>query len=320
MLPYLIISFLLVSFTVEGTLRAATQPHAVRPSQPSEASIHRPRSIDAELNHLTKQLELTPKQRNQIRPLLEEHHNKIQALLDKNPTLSRTDLQPQIHAISDETHRQIEALLTRHQKELAKAMQKRMHDGEEHRQSVPSAVPLAARPSETNVVWTNEDLERLSSVPGLISVVGQPINEAAEEANGEPAPQSVTQDPTWYAEQAEQLRTQLESQEAYLRDFIQALENVRELKTPSSGFNFDADDVGMTPDETIDILQSQISETQSQLDDLEDLARQNNIPPGVLRGDWQGVPAEAEAPAEDSAVPAAEASQRDMSAPHGGDL
>lgn len=314
MLPYLIISFLLVSFTVEGTLRAATQPHAVRPSQPSEASIHSPRSIDVELNHLTKELELTPKQRNQIRPLLEEHHNKIQALLDKNPTLSRTDLQPQIHAISNETHRQIEALLTRRQKELAKAMQKRMQDGEELRQSVPSAVPLAARTS-AQVVWTNEDLERLSNIPGLISIVGRPINEVTEEANADAAPQSVTQDPAWYAEQAEQLRTQLESQKAYLRDFTQALENVRELKTPSSGFNFDADDVGMTPDETIDILQSQISETQGQLDDLEDLARQNNIPPGVLRGDWQGVPAETEVPAENSAVPPAEASQRYASAP-----
>jgi Spy/CpxP family protein refolding chaperone len=93
--------------------------------------IHGPRSIDQELDHLTKDLELTPKQRKQIRPLLEEHHNKIQALLDKNPTLSREALAPQIHAISHETHQEIETLLTERQKQLAKAMQKRMHDGEE---------------------------------------------------------------------------------------------------------------------------------------------------------------------------------------------
>lgn len=97
-------------------------------------AIHSMRSIDMELDHLTKDLELTRAQQQQIRPLLLAHHDKIQALLDKNPTLSREDLGPQIHAISDETHHQIEALLTEHQKQLAKAMQQRMHNGEESRQ------------------------------------------------------------------------------------------------------------------------------------------------------------------------------------------
>jgi Spy/CpxP family protein refolding chaperone len=108
----------------------APQPHRPNPSRPS---IHGPRSIDQELDHLTKDLELTANQRKQIRPLLQEHHDRIQALFDKNPRLSRETLGPQIHAISDETHRQIEALLTEHQKELAKAMQERMYDGEESR-------------------------------------------------------------------------------------------------------------------------------------------------------------------------------------------
>jgi len=103
--------------------------------------IHGPRSIDEELDHLTKDLELTPKQRKQIRPLLQEHHDRIQALFDKNPGVSRQDLGPQIHAISDETHHEIEALLTEHQKQLAKAMQERMQSGEESRRPAPPAVP-----------------------------------------------------------------------------------------------------------------------------------------------------------------------------------
>jgi len=61
---------------------------------------------------------LIPEQQKQIRPLLEERHDRIQALLDKNPTASRQQLGPQIHAISDETHRKIHARLTDHQKEL----------------------------------------------------------------------------------------------------------------------------------------------------------------------------------------------------------
>src|ERR1700688_695661 len=97
----------------------AQQPSARQQLQ----HIHTPQSIDQELAHLTKDLELTAEQQQQVRPLLEQHHDRIQALLDKNPTASREGLGPQIHAISDETHREIHALLTDHQRELEKAMQ-----------------------------------------------------------------------------------------------------------------------------------------------------------------------------------------------------
>jgi periplasmic protein CpxP/Spy len=105
--------------------------------------IHTPQSIDQELARLTKDLELTPIQQQQVRPLLQEHHDRIQVLLDKNPNASRQDLGPQIHAISDETHREIHALLSDHQKQLEKAMQQREHKGEENRRPAP---PAAASP------------------------------------------------------------------------------------------------------------------------------------------------------------------------------
>jgi periplasmic protein CpxP/Spy len=106
--------------------------------------IHRPQSIDQELARLTKDLELTPEQQQQVRPLLQEHHDKIQALLDKNPNASRQELGPQIHAVSAETHREIHALLTDRQKELEKAMQQRENDGDENRRHAP---PAAVSPS-----------------------------------------------------------------------------------------------------------------------------------------------------------------------------
>jgi predicted HTH transcriptional regulator len=99
--------------------------------------IHTPQSIDQKLSSLTKDLELTPEQQRQVKPLLQEHHDKIQALLDQNPKASRKELGPQIHAISDETHREIHALLTDHQKELEKAMVQREHNREENRRSAP---------------------------------------------------------------------------------------------------------------------------------------------------------------------------------------
>jgi hypothetical protein len=107
--------------------------------------IHTPQSIDQELARLTKDLELTQEQQLQVRPLLVEHHDRIQALLDKNPTASRKELGPQIHAISDETHRKIHALLTDHQKDLEMAMQRREHNGEENRRSAPPAASSPRR-------------------------------------------------------------------------------------------------------------------------------------------------------------------------------
>ena len=111
----------------------AQQPSARQQLQ----HIHTPQSIDQELARLTKDLELTPKQRQQVRPLTDEHHDRIQALLDKHPTASRPQLAPQIHAISDQTHREIHALLTDHQKELEKAMQQREHNNGENKRSDP---------------------------------------------------------------------------------------------------------------------------------------------------------------------------------------
>src|ERR1700730_13828680 len=109
--------------------------------------IHTPQSIDQELARLTKDLELTPKQQKQVRPLLEEHHDKIQALLDKNPTASRQEFGPQIRAISDETHHEIHALLNDHQKEMEKGMKQREHDGVENRRPAPPAAASPGPPS-----------------------------------------------------------------------------------------------------------------------------------------------------------------------------
>jgi hypothetical protein len=114
-----------------GTQRPSTREQLQR--------IHTPQSIDQELARLTKDLELTSQQQQQVRPLLQEHHDRIQALLDKNPKSSRPELAPQIHGISDDTHHQIHALLTAHQQELEKVMQQREHHGQENRRSAPPA-------------------------------------------------------------------------------------------------------------------------------------------------------------------------------------
>jgi len=152
------------------------------------------------------------------------------------------------------------------------------------------AIPLraanksrAGKTEKTAALWTNEDLEKLSH-PGLISVVGEP--RYAEDAINAPMPLPYvnTQDPEWYAGQAAKLQAQLENNQAELHRYRQAIEDAKSLKTMTSGINLVEGDVGITPDAGIEILQQRASETQSELDALEDLARRNDIPPGTLRG------------------------------------
>lgn len=151
------------------------------------------------------------------------------------------------------------------------------------------AIPLraanrthAGKDSKNRVVWTNDDLERLHNL-GLICIVGR-MNDEAPKSASQPQPYVKTQDPEWYAEQAAKLRDELERRQAQLSEYRQALEDARSLKETTNSINLDAGDVGITPEAGIEILQERLSETQSDLDALEDLARRNDIPPGTLRG------------------------------------
>jgi len=142
--------------------------------------------------------------------------------------------------------------------------------------------PRAGQTEGATVVRTNDDLERLLA-KGLISVVGQVPGEATEAAAA-PSLYVRTKDPEWYAEQASKLRAELESREAELQRYRQAIEDARNLKTMTGGINFDRGDIGITPEAGIEILQRRVHEGQSELDALEDLAWHNGIPPGTLRG------------------------------------
>ncbi|MEA3121861.1 MAG: hypothetical protein QOH33_1419, partial [Paraburkholderia sp.] len=58
--------------------------------------------------------------------LLQQHHDRIQALIDSEPNASDELIQARIHSISDDTHREINALLTDRQLVLVQEMQARM--------------------------------------------------------------------------------------------------------------------------------------------------------------------------------------------------
>ena len=141
--------------------------------------------------------------------------------------------------------------------------------------------PRAGTDSRNPVVWTNDDLEKLHSL-GLISIVGRMDEEQLTSASA-PAPYLETQDPEWYAEQAAQLRDELERGRAQLHEYQKALEDARSLRETTGGINVDKGDIGITPEAGIEFLQQRLNEAQIGLDALEDLARRNDISPGTLR-------------------------------------
>jgi len=142
--------------------------------------------------------------------------------------------------------------------------------------------PHAGTDRQNTLVWTNDDLERLRE-PGLICIVGRMDDETSESTSLE-QPYVQTQDPEWYAKQAASLRDELERRKAQLDEYSHSIEDATSLKTTTGSINLDEGDIGITPEAGIEILQQRVSETQSEIDALEDLARRNDVEPGALRG------------------------------------
>ncbi len=151
--------------------------------------------------------------------------------------------------------------------------------------------PAQGNQNQNKKVWTNEDMDQLRS-RGLISIVGQGTPQAsapaapAESAKAEsagPVYESRLDDPRWYADAAANLQAQLDKREADLEQQRAALAMAKDRVT-QPGLSLNQDNAGVTPEAGIENLQAQVAETQAMLDELADLARIHNIPPGALRG------------------------------------
>ncbi len=142
----------------------------------------------------------------------------------------------------------------------------------------------ATQSSQAKKVWTNDDMDQLRA-RGLITTFSLPpeVTAPAPAASSEPATYtSRLEDPAWYAQQASDLQAELDKREAALREAQANLAQAAEGVT-QPGIAMDKKNPGVTPEAGLDALEAQVLEIQNQLDELSDLARQNNIPPGVLR-------------------------------------
>lgn len=93
---------------------------------------------DAELQRMTQRLNLTSEQQEQIRPILVDRQQKMQALF-QNQSLSREDRRSQMMSIRQDSNAKIEKLLTDQQKQEFEEMQQRHgHHGWRNNQTPPA--------------------------------------------------------------------------------------------------------------------------------------------------------------------------------------
>ena len=148
--------------------------------------------------------------------------------------------------------------------------------------------PAQGNQNQPKKVWTNDDLDQLHS-RGLISIVGQGSAEPAAQAPAMPAGttspvyESRLDDPEWYADKATELQSELDKREAALSEQLTAIAQAVDNRISQPGLNLEKDNAGVTPAAGVANLEAQVQEVQNQLDELSDLARQHDIPPGVLR-------------------------------------
>lgn len=80
---------------------------------------------DRQLEHMTKELDLSADQQSQIKPVLVDRQQKMQAIF-QDQSLAREDRRAKMQAIRAESQAKIEAVLNDQQKQKYEAMQQHM--------------------------------------------------------------------------------------------------------------------------------------------------------------------------------------------------
>jgi hypothetical protein len=155
-----------------------------------------------------------------------------------------------------------------------------------------------ARPDREKKVYTNDDIDQMwpkaqavtsdsqtypaSAYAPPVARRSAAVSRPVSAASATSASASPEKNPVWYAAQVESLYAELErvsSKEESLRDF-------RANGTDAGvtvGLQFDAPCEGITTDNAIQQLAIRRQEIEQQLDDLQDTAQQNGVPPAVFQ-------------------------------------
>jgi hypothetical protein len=116
-----------------------TQPTS-GPQQGQRGHGHRGMNPDRQLEHLTKTLNLSADQQTQIKPILVDRQQKMQALW-QDQTLSQQDRHSKAQAIQQDTRTRLEATLNDQQKQQFDEMQAKMQARRQHRMGGENQTP-----------------------------------------------------------------------------------------------------------------------------------------------------------------------------------
>lgn len=152
----------------------------------------------------------------------------------------------------------------------------------------PAITARAVRGADTAAqkVWTNEDIPLLREMAPISIFSGSAsaqasLTETRSVAAGAPTKPYVKElDPQWYAQQRETLQARIDADQEQIRE-------IRQIEQTGDGISgaipLDENAPGITSYATVEILQNQIAQLEGQIDDLQDLARRNSIPPAAVR-------------------------------------
>jgi periplasmic protein CpxP/Spy len=138
----------LVSLGLSAT--AFAQDNSAPPPQDQSSGMHEHHrggmDPDAQLKHMTRQLDLSADQQSQIKPILESRQQQMQQLW-QNQSMSRDERHQKMQAIQQDSSQKIEAVLNDSQKQKYESMQERMqqrrmrHQQQDQAPSQDSAPP-----------------------------------------------------------------------------------------------------------------------------------------------------------------------------------
>lgn len=113
--------------SMAGGAAIAQDNSAAAAQEQGQAYGHRGMNPDAQLQRLTKHLDLTADQQAQIKPVLENAHQQMMQIR-QDQTLSPQDRHSKMQAIHEDTKSKIEAALNDTQKQKFEAMQARAQE------------------------------------------------------------------------------------------------------------------------------------------------------------------------------------------------
>jgi len=152
--------------------------------------------------------------------------------------------------------------------------------------SIMSLHPAARRDDSARKTWTNDDLDSLRAdapisvfnAPAVSQVAGIQSISAAPTGAGSLYIKEL--DPDWYANEIRKIQAQIDDSNAEIR----RIEEIRKTGVGISGvIPLDREDVGLSPEATIAILQARNQILKAEVDNLQEMASRVDIPPGLIR-------------------------------------